>query len=614
MSTCTRRTFVAGTGAAAAVAAAGNVALALAEPADGTYTESAEGRNGLVTVDVTFKDGAIASVQVTDHQETEVYTADAIPQLCDNIVEAQSFGIDGISGATWTSAAILTCVRAAVEEAGGDVEAFNKPSAYEQGPDEEVDADVLVIGGGMSGIFCATRAAQAGAKVVLVEKVRLVGGCSDMSFSDALYEPEQVNEKMVSWISEQMYAVDPALIHKYLENSRPAFDYALEVTDNALFPYYGDPNAWLPTMLAPYTDRPGIYNSMLAGAGVDVRIETTAEMLLFENSTGTVIGAVCGRRDGSKFTVNAKATVIATGGLGGDTAWLKELSGYDVVCGCLTQDVGEGMKMAWDVGAAKPKNLGGMMLHQTLACAKLRGYEFFQQQMPMILGYVPSVLDVTTAGVRLRNEDWVNTAVATASGGAFAGGTTYAMLDQAMVDALMTGGTAAIGFTESPGMPPEYKPQFDIDTPWEGFQQVLDDCVANGWAFTGGTVEELAEAAGMTPEVLAATVETYNGYCDAGQDTFFGKTPEHLVALKTAPFYLVAITYNQLGTVGGINVNDQFQALTEDRKAIPGLYSVGSDAYGTCWNRNYYGTGDGIGFAMVSGYAAGPIVAEYALA
>ena len=75
----------------------------------------------------------------------------------------------------------------------------------------------------------------------------------------------------------------------------------------------------------------------------------------------------------------------------------------------------------------------------------------------------------------------------------------------------MTGGTAAIGFTESPGMPPEYKPQFDIDTPWDGFQQILDDCVANGWAFTGGTVEELAEAAGMTPEVLTATVETYNG-------------------------------------------------------------------------------------------------------
>lgn len=614
MSTCTRRTFVAGTTAAAAVAMAGGVAVALAEPADGTYSTSAEGRNGLVTVEVTFKDGAIAAVEVVGHQETEVYTADAIPQLCADIVEAQSFGVDVISGATWTSGAILTCVRKAVEEAGGDVAAFNKPAVREQGPDEEMDADVLVIGGGMSGIFCATRAAQAGAKVVLVEKVRLVGGCSDMSFSDTIYEPETVNQAMVEWIAEQMYAVDPALIHKYLENSRPAFDYALEVTEGALFPYYGDPNAWLPTMLAPYVERPGIYNAMLSGAGVDVRCETTAQTLLFDEVQGKVAGAVCGRRDGSKLTVNAKATVIATGGMGGDAAWLKELTGYDVVCGCLTQDVGEGMKMAWEVGAAKPKNLGGMMLHQTLAAAKLRGYEFFQQQMPMILGYVPSVLDVTTAGVRLRNEDWVNTAVATASGGAFAGGTTYAMLDQAMVDALMTGGTAAIGFTSSPGMPPEYKPKFDIDTPWEGFQQVLDDCVANGWAYTGATVEELAQAAGMTPEVLVSTVETYNGYCDAGEDAFFGKSPEHLVALKTGPFYLVAITYNQLGTVGGINVNDQFQALTEDRKAVAGLYSVGADAYGTCWNRNYYGTGDGIGFAMVSGYAAGPIVAEYALA
>ena len=100
----------------------------------------------------------------------------------------------------------------------------------------------------------------------------------------------------------------------------------------------------------------------------------------------------------------------------------------------------------------------------------------------------------------------------------------------------------------------------------------------------------------------------------AGEDAFFGKDPAHLVALKTAPYYLVSITYNQLGTVGGVIVNDQFQVLDDSRKAIPGLYSVGSDAYGTCWNRNYYGSGDGVGFALVSGYLCGPIAAAYALA
>lgn len=619
----TRRTFVAGASAVAAATAVAGTALADAAapalPADGTYTAAIEGRNGLVTVAVTFEAGAIAKVEVVDHQETEVFTLDAIPALCDEIVAAQSYAVDGVSGATWTNAAIKTAVRQAIVEAGGDAAAFNVPTAYEPGANEELDFDVVVIGGGMSGILTAARAAEAGAKVALVEKVRLIGGCSLMSFMSAMYPAEAVNATMIKWVTDQMYAVDPTLIHTYLSNTTPAVEWLAGATETSMFPFMGDPTAWFPTMLGDYMTRPVAYaelmeKTVLANGGA-IFTDTCAMRLLFdEEGVEGVHGVACQRKDGSTLSINAKATVIATGGLGGDTAWLKELTGYNVVCGCLTQCVGEGMKMAWEAGAAQPKNLGGMMLHQTLATAKLRGYEYFQQQMPMILGYVPSTLNLTTAGVRFRNEDWVNVATATSSGGAFAGGVTYAMLDQAMVDALMTGGTAAIGYTESPGMPPEYKPAFEPTTPWDGFQGVLEDCVANGWAFAGATLDELAANAGMDPAVLAANVAQYNEYCAAGVDAFFGKAPEHLIPIETGPFYLVGITYNQLGTVGGVNVNDQFQALDNDRKAIPGLYSVGADAYGTCWNRNYYGQGDGIGFALVSGYLAGPIVAAYALA
>lgn len=624
-STISRRGFVAG---AAGVAAAGAVATAIpgvarAEEAaaggaaDGTYTSSVEGRNGLVTVEVTIAGGKISAVEVTDHQETEVFTVDAIPQLCENIVAANSFGIDGISGATFTSAAILTAVRDCIEQAGGDVEAYNVPTSYEPGTDETFEADVVVVGGGMSGILCAARAAEAGATVALVEKVRLVGGCSLMSFSCASYTDDVVRDTMISWVQNQMYLADSTVIYAYLKNTIPAIDYLAGATTSAsMFPSWGDPESIFPGMLVDYMQRPVVYdellsNTVLANGGAVYTEHTVTEILT--DADGAACGIVASRKDGSTLTVNAKAVVIATGGYGGNTQLLKELTGYDVVCGCLTQDVGEGMEMAWAAGAAKPVSLGGMMLHQTLATAKLRGYEYFQQQMPMILGYVPSVLDLTTAGVRFRNEDWVNTAVAAANGGAFAGGITYAMLDQAMVDALMSGGTAAIGFTESPGMPPEYKPEFEPDTPWDQFQTVLDDCVANGWAFSGDSIEALAEAAGMDASVLQSTVDTYNAYCEAGADDYFGKDPAHLVALTTAPYYLVQITYNQLGTVGGITVNDQFQALDASHLAVPGLYSVGADAYGSCWNRNYYGTGDGIGFALVSGYLAGPIVAAYAL-
>lgn len=620
MESLSRRSFIA---ASAVAAAATAVPLALADdakstgaaPADGVYVEEVEGRNGLVTVEVTFGNGQIVSVVVVDQQETEVFTADAIPQLCQEIVEAQSFGIDGISGATFTSAAILTAVRQAVADAGGDIDAFNKPSEVEKGTDETVDVDVAVVGGGMSGILTAARAAEAGATVALIEKVRLIGGCSLMSFMSAMYAPEDASATMVQWVTNQMYLADPSLVFTYVENTTPAVQWLAGATQTSMFPYLSDPNSMFPTMLEPYMDRPTTYGELMDSTvlanGGQVYTETCATALIHDD--GGVHGVTCARKDGSTLTVNAKATVIATGGLGGDTAWLKDLTGYDVVCGCLTQDVGEGMKMAWEAGAEQPKNLGGMMLHQTLALAKLRGYPFFQQQMPMICGYVPSFLNVNTAGVRFRDEDWVNVATAASNGGAFAGGVTYAMMDQAMVDALVSGGTAAIGFTDSPGMPPEYKPDFAPDTPWENFQPVLDDCVTNAWAYKGDTIEDLANAAGMDPAVLQATLDQYNGYCADGVDALFGKDPAHLVAIQTAPFYLVGITYNQLGTVGGINVNSQFQALDASRKAIPGLYSVGSDAYGTCWNRNYYGQGDGVGFALVSGYVAGPIVAQYAL-
>jgi fumarate reductase flavoprotein subunit len=119
----------------------------------------------------------------------------------------------------------------------------------------------------------------------------------------------------------------------------------------------------------------------------------------------------------------------------------------------------------------------------------------------------------------------------------------------------------------------------------------------------------------MDPAVLQATIDTYNGYCAAGKDAIFNKTPQHLVAYDgSGPYYLIGITYNHLGTIGGIIVNEDFQVLDDEKKAIPGLYSTGAEAYGTCWNRNYYGQGDGIGFALVSGYVAGGILAEYASA
>ena len=120
----------------------------------GTYTATADGNNGPVTVEVTVSDTAITSVKVTDQAETESIAGPAIERIPQAIVDNQSLAVDAVSGATVTSTAILTAVADAIEQAGGDVEAL-KNVAVSGGDAAQVgdkSADVVVIGAGGAGL------------------------------------------------------------------------------------------------------------------------------------------------------------------------------------------------------------------------------------------------------------------------------------------------------------------------------------------------------------------------------------------------------------------------------------------------------------------------------
>ena len=87
---------------------------------DGTYEASAQGKAGDVPVTVTVSGGKITDVTVGDNSETEGIGTKAIEQLPSEIVEANGTdGVDGVSGATLTSNAILTAVSDALAQAGG---------------------------------------------------------------------------------------------------------------------------------------------------------------------------------------------------------------------------------------------------------------------------------------------------------------------------------------------------------------------------------------------------------------------------------------------------------------------------------------------------------------
>ena len=122
----------------------------------GTYSASSMGRNAPLTVECVFTEDAIESIEVTAHSETAGIGSVAVDQLPQMIVEAQSLGVDGISGATLTSFAIKNAVRQCVEAAGGDAKALAAVPVEKENTDPiEETADVIIVGAGGAGMSAA---------------------------------------------------------------------------------------------------------------------------------------------------------------------------------------------------------------------------------------------------------------------------------------------------------------------------------------------------------------------------------------------------------------------------------------------------------------------------
>lgn len=590
----------------------------LVQAADGTYSTSALGRGGYLYVETVIRDGKINSVKVReDHLETALIASYAIPAMEEAIPAYNSYAVDTVAGCTFTCGAIMTAVYKAIQEAGGSPALYsNKPEA-EVPADEEISCDLCVIGAGISGVAAAAKAAADGARVVLLEKSIFLGGCSLHSSGATAYGTQAARDagedsdtliraRFDEWINYQHYRVDAGLLYTYLSNAGRALDFlnqSGELLPNA------PTNYRLPTYLLRMPILEGLLEDTVIASGGEVRTCVIAKSLI-QDADGSICGVYAETREGAQLTVRAKAVIISSGGYGGDTERVFKNSGVRAVSGAICSNIGEGIDMAYAVGARVPANISGLQLHQTLATAKLEGYDYFHTRMPMILCYSPSLLHVDKAGIRFRNEYYIKSPTAAAGCAAFTGDCTYVLVAQSTIDQLESGGMEAMGTDYTPGLPPLYKPDFDYQTVWTDVKPVLDDMVGNGWGYYGETIEALAENAGFDPATFASAFETYQGYCRDGLDAYFAKPEQYLVEYGYGPYYLVESTYNQLGTVTGLEVNSSLQVLDVNSRVIPGLYAVGADASSTLYDRMYSGSGDALAWAMTSGFLAGENAAK----
>lgn len=534
----------------------------------GTYTGTAAGKNGDVKVEVTFSANAIDSVKVVEHSETAGISDGAIENIPASIVENQSLAVDTVSGATITSDAILNAVADAVAQAGGDVEAL-KNAAAPAGEKEakELSADVIVVGGGGAGMAAATRLAQLGKSVILVEKSGFLGGAISVSGGNQVVMGSQLqidngvaddsvesmvadfeanganknNKEILTLFAENVGATTDWLV----ANCGITFEEGLhqlgEYSHNRELAYTGGGAGFAEAM-----------RKAVEEAGVQVLLNTKAESLIADNGTVTGVKAASSDAD---YTLTAGDVVLATGGYGANKDMLTDEMKSALYYGPASS-TGEGIQMAQAVGA-QTANMeygkrypNGIEVSEGMAKSTIAGN---------IVGWTMSAILVNKDGNRVVNEKASNRTILEEELKQ-EGGELYLLLDAETFEAWKAK-LAPAGISDA-----------DIEKYLE----------ANGTTTPvfahGETLEEAAVAAGINADNLKATVEKYNGFVAKGSDDDFGRAATYLTkAIGEGPYYIVEQKPRFATTMGGLVINTSMQVLNEAGEPISGLYAAGEN-------------------------------------
>lgn len=588
---------LAGAAANARTAQAAEAADAAKAPADGTYSGSAAsfGWTGLMTCDVTFKDGAITDIQVTEESDsaTGEWFASAAALLIPRIIDAQSVVVDGIAGATFSSSAIKQCVAAAIDAAGGD--SSSEPWSVEPAKSDEVKQldgyDVIVVGLGGSGIMTYCAAAYQGAKVFGMEAAGKVGGDSACTYGPMALNSEYLKELYTNgedyideddvystWMDYVESDEKADVISEAVHNSGSALDFynenfGFEFEGKGLLGSFVRPdwdklwcvysaddgntswNALGPNKTFQFTralDKAAELNS-----GCEYQCELRATELIMDGDAVAGVRAVA--YDGTTYEVRGKAVVLATGGFIGNADMMKEHLGATVNTLGVTLNNGAGIQMGQAAGGAT-YSMGTLpMIHISQVANIIRTDDLTADQKAIL-----TALALTTEKpmVTVDGDAWgvpgddgtAVTDVVYAPGYRY-----YVLYTQDDVDALKTNGlsetqaTLTSMFINQGGTLPAAGTAIDdIETILEVGEQFGDVTKAEG-------AEELAKALGMDADKLAAVVDN-----------------------ASATLYAVACCGYAYATVGGLDVDANMNVLREDGTAIENLYAVGQDSEGVC--------------------------------
>ena len=601
----------------------------------GTYEGTAEGISSTVKVTMTFSDSAVTDVVVDTSGETASYGAAAADQLREQLMAAGSAEIDGVSGSTITSDAVMKAAKSCYAQAKGEATVTSvqlptgdendwlgkEPDIDEAAITETVDTDILIVGAGNGGIFAAAYAAANGLNFRVIEQngnvqdTRHWYGAIDSAAAKEAGEKPADRAKLLSEISRYASGkCDQRVVKTWINESAAMHDFMRSIledkygwtcdftsgaeaawpAENAehntdyLFPV--QEHNYMASESASGKPRNELLLDYIRELGYDVDFKTSLAKLE-KDSTGRITGIIAQSTEDDHFIrYNAnKGVLLACGGFPGNPYMMEQLdplgTSVTTACSYSPADKGYGIRAAVWAGANFDKEAAPMLFDRGIVAPGVDGgyvasdSAFGGKAFPgPIRQYNPGTqpfLKVNRNGERFANESSPYNDIVYAA--AHQPGRVYAQICDANVleDAKRFHTIGCSAQTRAGGE--------------KYFQGKVDEAVAAGTLFVCDTIEELADKLGFTGEAkdtFLATVERYNELYDKQNDEDFGKPAYRLSAIRTAPFYGCWLGASLLTTEQGIAINDKGQALDNDNKPMPGLYVTG-DMSGSFFANNY---------------------------
>jgi fumarate reductase flavoprotein subunit len=475
--------------------------------------------------------------------------------------------------------------------------------------------DVIVIGGGASGLAAALTAAEGGARVTLLEKMRHLGGSS--SFAEGMFAVESEMQQKIymnysrdeafqAMMDYSHWRANPRLVRAFIDASAATIKWLQQQGVEFIEAMTNIPDGLrtVHILKGPSGARGSPMIKTLAARakekGVDIVLEAPVKELIRK---GNSITGVIVEREGRQETVSAKAVIIASGGYGNNQEWIKRYCGFDLGVNLIPvrsyDKTGDGIRMAWEAGAAEegmgvlhffrsgPLGPGARMMGN-LECSGIQPYLWVNRQGERFCDEAVAVNDSYLGNISAKLKE----------------GYSYTIFDDAARRRMIEHGIDKnVGYINMPG------------TRLTDFDKELKVALAkkNSDVTVADTIEELARKISIRPATLKKTLDEYNRYCAQGHDEIFAKPLQYLRPLKTPPFYAMKAHTVFLGSLGGIKINHKMEVVDKEEKAIPGLYAVGTDAGGLYGDTYCFlpASGTTIGFAITSGRIAGKNALEY---